>query len=291
MSALNYIELPPPAWLSNSVEVFWCRKLSHRVLFLPQGVFDLIIHNQPLNYSAVNKQDTFSSVPAGISLLGQQVNAYNLDSTQAQWIFGIRLKPFSFLKQNFISSLEAKNTLESVTHLLSQHPFLFALLPLLEQLSEQTLQTDVPVLIKQVCPWLHSQFIANDFIISPILRAQTNAILTARGDIQISDICHHFSVSKVTLRQHFLNNIGLLPKELCKIWRLNNFLLETQNHQQTLTDSAINAGYFDQAHLNREFKSLLGQTPKTYLQSQSYQNNLAVQASINKRFVGEYDPF
>lgn len=291
MSALNYIELPPPAWLSNSVEAFWCRKLSTQTLFLPQGVFDLIIHTQPISFFAANKQHIVANVPAGISILGQQTNAYNIDSAQTQWIFGIRLKPFSFLKQNFISSLEAKNTLESVTHLLNQHQFLYTLQPLLVQLSEQTLQAELPVIIKQVCPWLHSQFIANDFVISPVLRAQTNAILTARGDIQINDICHHFSVSKVTLRQHFLNNMGLLPKELCKIWRLNNFLLQTQNHLQTLTDSAINAGYFDQAHLNREFKSILGQTPKAYLKSQSYQHNLAVQASINKRFIGEYDPF
>ena len=286
-----YFELLPPAWLSHSVEVFWCQNLSKHTLFIPQGVFDLLLHSQPIGFSKIDKQLPIKQVPTGVSILGQQISAYTLYSKHPQWIFGVRLKPFSFLKQHFMSSLEVKNTIESITQLLSHSGYLNDVLPLLTQLNEDHINIQMQPIIEKITPWLHSQFIANDYVISERLRAETNAILNARGDIKISEMCETFSISKVTLRQHFLDNIGLLPKELCKIWRLNNFLLHSQSATQTLTESAINAGYFDQAHLNREFKSLLGQTPKRYLNSAEPHLNQGFQAAINNRFIGKYDPF
>lgn len=287
----NYFELLPPGWLSHSVEVFWCQKLSEHAFFIPQGVFDLLLHSQPISFSKIDDQLFIKQVPTGVSILGQQISAYTLYSQHPQWIFGVRLKPFSFLKQPFMSSLEVKNTIESITQLLSHSGYLNDVLPLLTQLNENHINIQMQPIIEKITPWLHSQFIANDYVISERLRAETNAILNARGDIKISDMCETFSISKVTLRQHFLDNIGLLPKELCKIWRLNNFLLHNQSATQTLTESAINAGYFDQAHLNREFKSLLGQTPKLYLKSAEPHLNQGFQAAINNRFIGKYDPF
>ena len=286
-----YLELPPPAWLSHSVEVFWCQKLSEHAFFIPQGIFDLLLHSRPISFSKIDDQLSIKQVPAGTSILGQQISAYTLYSQRPQWIFGVRLKPFSFLKQQFMSSLEVKNTIESITQLLSHSDYLNDVLPLLTQLNENHINIQMQPIIEKITPWLHCQFIANDYVISERLRAETNAILNARGDIKISDICEMFSISKVTLRQHFLDNIGLLPKELCKIWRLNNFLLHSQSATQTLTESAMNAGYFDQAHLNREFKCLLGQTPKRYLNSAEPHFNQGFQAAINNRFIGKYDPF
>ena len=286
-----YLELPPPAWLSHSVEVFWCQKLSEHAFFIPQGIFDLLLHSRPISFSKIDDQLSIKQVPAGTSILGQQISAYTLYSKHPQWIFGVRLKPFSFLKQQFMSSLEVKNTIESITQLLSHSDYLNDVLPLLTQLNENHINIQMQPIIEKITPWLHCQFIANDYVISERLRAETNAILNARGDIKISDICEMFSISKVTLRQHFLDNIGLLPKELCKIWRLNNFLLHSQSATQTLTESAMNAGYFDQAHLNREFKCLLGQTPKRYLNSAEPHFNQGFQAAINNRFIGKYDPF
>ena len=286
-----YLELPPPAWLSHSVEVFWCQKLSEHAFFIPQGIFDLLLHSRPISFSKIDDQLSIKQVPAGTSILGQQISAYTLYSQRPQWIFGVRLKPFSFLKQQFMSSLEVKNTIESITQLLSHSDYLNDVLPLLTQLNENHINIQMQPIIEKITPWLHCQFIANDYVISERLRAETNAILNARGDIKISDICEMFSISKVTLRQHFLDNIGLLPKELCKIWRLNNFLLHSQSATQTLTESAMNAGYFDQAHLNREFKCLLGQTPKRYLNSAEAHLNQGFQAAINNRFIGKYDPF
>ena len=286
-----YLELPPPSWLSHSIEVFWCQKLSEQALFIPQGVFDLLFHCQPICFSRIGVSQSIEHIPAGASIVGQQISAYTLSSMHPQWIFGVRLKPFSFLKQAFMSSLEVKNAIESITQLLSHSGYLLDVLPKLTHFDQDNIDISMQVIIEKITPWLHTQFIANDFVISPRLRAETNAILNARGDIKISDMCERFSISKVTLRQHFLDNIGLLPKELCKIWRLNNFLLYSQSSTQTLTESAINAGYFDQAHLNREFKSLLGQTPKRYLNSAESQLNQGFQATINNRFIGKYDPF
>ncbi|MEO2266450.1 helix-turn-helix transcriptional regulator [Pseudoalteromonas pernae] len=285
----DYIEVKPPAWLSPYIEAFWLRKVSGSVSLFPQGVFDLLLHNEPLSYCGINSQN--SSLRAGMSLLGQQLYAYHITSSQPQWVLAVRLKPFAFFQQSHIRAYDIKNGCESVNELFISSYNFEPLFTWLNALNDQVDNDEISRGIHLLAPWLQTQFCSSHFALSPTLRAQTNSILDTRGNILISDICQRFDTSKVTLRSHFMSHVGLLPKELCKVWRINHFLLHAANSNLNLTEASYNAGYFDQAHLNREFKSMFGQTPKAFLKSQVVSTPQIASLSIQNRFSGQYDPF
>lgn len=68
-----------------------------------------------------------------------------------------------------------------------------------------------------------------------------------------------FAVSYRQLQRDFLSVMGLTPKEYVGILRFDQAfkLLNEYN----LTEAALNAGYWDQAHMIRDFKKMSGFTP------------------------------
>jgi hypothetical protein len=65
------------------------------------------------------------------------------------------------------------------------------------------------------------------------------------------------------LRRRHLDLVGLSPKAFQRIRRFQRALVLVE--QSPLADAALEAGYFDQAHLNRDFRDLADMTPGQYL--------------------------
>lgn len=62
----------------------------------------------------------------------------------------------------------------------------------------------------------------------------------------------------------FLEEVGVSPKLYSRIVRLNAVLATLDaSERPSAVDFALEAGYFDQAHLLRDFRSLVGRTPST----------------------------
>ncbi|WP_125721131.1 AraC family transcriptional regulator [Pseudoalteromonas rubra] len=289
MEQFDYKEILPPDWLSSFVEPFWIRRVSGCASFFPQGVFELLFHSMPLTYSSVIHEP--KAVPAGVSLVGQQLTAYKISSAQPQWVVGVRLKPFAYFQPQQVAASEVKNTIESMQHVFGNSRELDTVLEWLKACPEQLPETQFQRIMATLMPWLKRLFYCPDFTFPERLRAKTNTILDARGNILIADICEQFEISKVTLRNHFVSKIGLSPKELCKVWRMNSFLLNASHYPGDLTGAALASGYFDQAHLNREFKSVIGLTPKAYLTAQNGYDKHQSSQVVYSRFIGHYDPF
>ena len=67
------------------------------------------------------------------------------------------------------------------------------------------------------------------------------------------------------LNELFRKAYGISPKEFEKIVRFQNILIQLEQNKR-IADAAIEAGYYDQSHLLKEFRSLVGITPKMYIQ-------------------------
>ncbi|WP_370277516.1 helix-turn-helix domain-containing protein, partial [Pontibacterium sp.] len=72
---------------------------------------------------------------------------------------------------------------------------------------------------------------------------------------------------KYGLERLFKQWVGISPKHYSRLLRVNlaRSALRKAEGNISLTDAALNAGYFDQAHFNREFKQVVGLTPGQYL--------------------------
>lgn len=84
----------------------------------------------------------------------------------------------------------------------------------------------------------------------------------------IAPLLQYLHITERQLQRYFEATIGINPLRFANIIRLQKFLKLLRNNQgrETLTQLAAEAGYYDQAHLVREFKKFCGLTPTAYLQ-------------------------
>ncbi len=62
----------------------------------------------------------------------------------------------------------------------------------------------------------------------------------------------------------FLQAVGLTPRLYVRVQRFQKVLRLMQQQAPSLADIAFEAGYSDQPHFNRDFRSFSGLTPEQY---------------------------
>lgn len=91
-----------------------------------------------------------------------------------------------------------------------------------------------------------------------------------RGNISIQTMEKRLGISGRHLERLFRTKVGLSPKELSKIIRLNHALQELKADAGTSLFSLSHAtGYYDQAHFSRDFKSIADVAPSRLLSEPS----------------------
>lgn len=103
-------------------------------------------------------------------------------------------------------------------------------------------------------------------IISNFVKATVNTIFNTNGNTSIAAITKDNTAIKRQLERHFKKQIGISPKQLSKVIRLQASLQMMINQQnETLTHIAYENEYFDQNHFIKDFKEFVGITPKEFL--------------------------
>ncbi|MFT6866415.1 MAG: AraC-like DNA-binding protein [Cyclobacteriaceae bacterium] len=88
-----------------------------------------------------------------------------------------------------------------------------------------------------------------------------------KGEIKIKELNDILGICKSTLEQKFNREVGMSPKEFCKIEKLSNFLKNYFEFcgEMTLTQLTFKSGYYDQSHLIKDFKYYVEDSPKRFL--------------------------
>lgn len=95
--------------------------------------------------------------------------------------------------------------------------------------------------------------------------ALCNEIRLRAGALSVDQMTHLSSTSARTLERLFKSQVGLPPKLFCRIVRLQAVIRSAGSHDpSSLRDAALDAGYYDQAHFLKDFKSLAGVAPSTF---------------------------
>lgn len=100
----------------------------------------------------------------------------------------------------------------------------------------------------------------------PMVMATTNWIMARNGLFKAEELIDFAGYNQRTIERAFHNLVGIAPKKLGSIIRLHHFLGEIKGtgNKYNFTSNVFDAGYFDQAHLIREFRKITGLTPTTY---------------------------
>jgi len=90
-------------------------------------------------------------------------------------------------------------------------------------------------------------------------------IRSHKGRISVEALANSLKISIRHLERKFIKRIGIPPKQLCRIFRIKNVLIDSKISRYDSASLAIESGYFDQSHFIREFKYFTGYSPMTYL--------------------------
>lgn len=95
--------------------------------------------------------------------------------------------------------------------------------------------------------------------------AAMQAIERRPTTVRIAELDGLSSLSRRRLTRLFALQVGMLPKTYARLLRFRRVLAEVHAHPVvSWADVAVDCGYFDQAHLTRDFKHFSGFTPAQY---------------------------
>jgi AraC-like DNA-binding protein len=106
--------------------------------------------------------------------------------------------------------------------------------------------------------------------VSPEVRHAWRLLLRSGGALQVSELAEHTGWSERHLRTAFRTETGLTPKAAARVIRFNRARRMLQQRAEqgrplALAGLAADCGYYDQAHLAREFRELAGCPPSEWV--------------------------
>lgn len=83
------------------------------------------------------------------------------------------------------------------------------------------------------------------------------------GNIRIAVLAEKLHISQGRLEKRFRKVVGASPKKFASLVRMRT-LVNKASKEETFTKLGLHAGYFDQAHFIKDFKSFTGETPEQF---------------------------
>jgi AraC-like DNA-binding protein len=90
-------------------------------------------------------------------------------------------------------------------------------------------------------------------------------MLSTSGLIHIADLANEIGWSRRHFGERFRAEIGLAPKQAARILRFERAGALLRRGHLDLAGLAVECGYYDQAHLSNEWRTLAGCSPRTWI--------------------------
>ncbi len=118
-----------------------------------------------------------------------------------------------------------------------------------------------------VCDDVLTRLADTDVVVAGELRHTWRTLVRTGGTASIATLAHNMGWSRQHLARRFGDEFGLGPKLAARVVRLERArrMLGSMPSFVTMAQVAATCGYFDQAHLNRDFAELAGYTPTAWL--------------------------
>lgn len=259
---MNYQTFQPHPDLASLVKCYWTLEVpsavnSQRQRIIPDGCIEMafILGEDIKRYTS---EDEFIIQPRAM-VLGQITEPFFIEPTGYVNSFAVRFYPYGFA--NFVTtSIKDLANKETPIDLLFGEKATKAL--------EQKIihATDT---IKRI--GIIERFLLDELnhkaTIDNIVKTTIDALLSTNGSTPINAILKDNLSKRRQLERKFLKQIGISPKQLGKVIRLQTALKMLLNQQsENLTKIAYESEYYDQAHFIKDFKEFTGSNPKEFLE-------------------------
>lgn len=258
---MDYQTFQPSDELRSLIKCFWTLEVpsqynSEKQRIVPDGCMELIflLGDDIKRYISENE---FIIQPRAI-VVGQITKPFIIQPAGYVHCFAARFFPYGFA--NFIheplSKLENKET--PISELFG--------ISLANELEQKVLEAKgTPQRIKIIEDFLLEK-LSEKFTIDNIVKLTVDTLIDTSGNSQIKTILKDNLSKRRQLERKFLKQIGMSPKQLGKVLRLQTALkLLLSQKVETFTEIAFESEYYDQNHFIKDFKEFTGVTPKEFL--------------------------
>jgi AraC-like DNA-binding protein len=129
--------------------------------------------------------------------------------------------------------------------------------------------------IRTVVRWIDRR-LAQGIRLDPAVAWVVAEIHRRHGGVSIAALRERTGLSKSRLASTFLAQVGVSPKQFARVIRFRRVLTQLHAAPLPLSGLALDSGYYDQPHMNAEFKALSGYTPVEFLQATRYPRSVSV---------------
>lgn len=261
---MNYKTYAPNTDLSAFVKCYWTLEAPKEIKpekqrIVPDGCMEMIFHYGDL-FKQYFEDGKYISQPKSF-VFGQITYPLDIESTGEIGIFAIRFHPEGFAPFATIPIYDMENRAVPLQELFGKEGLLLEK----EVLNALTNEDRVKII---------ESFLLNKLIvpesIDRVTKSSVEIIMRLNGQLSVDELAEDLNINRRQLERKFSSVIGLSPKQLSKIIRLQATLKMLENNQFTsLTSVAYEGNYYDQAHFINDFKEFTGVSPKKF-----YANNL-----------------
>lgn len=245
--------------LADFVKCYWTLESSkdktpQKNTIIPDGTMKLIFHYGDLYWH--HPQNGTPFLQPRCFLIGQLTQPYVVEPVGDTGTFVVRFHPNGFLPFSTLPIKEMENTAIPLEQLFGKES---------EELEKSILTaTSTTQRISIIESFLLNR-LADKKLIDQIVKVAIETISTGNGQLSIDEISKQTNQNRRLLARKFSSKVGLSPKQLSKIIRLQAALktLLTKDVSR-LTNLAYENEYFDQAHFIKDFKEFTGLTPKEF---------------------------
>ncbi|WP_109829775.1 helix-turn-helix transcriptional regulator [Reichenbachiella versicolor] len=120
--------------------------------------------------------------------------------------------------------------------------------------------------ITQIYDYLETKFSQSRADEVSIIRDLYEYVINSPKESTIESFCDEKKISYMSIYRLFGRILNITPKKFVRLvkFRIANYRIFQTNER--LTKVSTNSGYYDQPHFVKEFKDLVGVTPKEYIQ-------------------------
>ena len=225
---------------------------------MPDGCVSLIINleqDETRIYDAdnVNKLTKLS----GCSVVGPHSRCFVIDTDEQACVIGVCFRPAGAVPFLKLPSDELQNQHVDLQDLWGR---------LARELRERALAAKTPAAKVRVVELALLERAAGMFDGQPVVEYAVENFLLRPAATRISDVADKTGFSTRWFIELFKQHVGMTPKLFCRVRRFQKVLRRiTSGQPLNWTETALQCGYFDQAHFIHDFRAFSGINPSKYL--------------------------
>ena len=258
---MQYYEIAPSYPLNRYIKAYWFLEGTIPAGYLqperifPDGCMELIIHYGDA-FHKVNKNNIEKQLNSFV--YGQLEEYIELLPSASTGVMGIKFYPQGLSHFTDVPVNEFKNLAIGLSNIFKND-----CRQLEAAISDAKDATERVAFVERFLYNCLKEPQTNNGLVNSIIAD----IYKSKGNITIAEIVQRYKTGERQVERLVTQSVGLSPKLFSRIVRFQQ-VFNLAPAANNLTGLALEAGYFDQAHFSREFKSFTGLSPRQFFKGQ-----------------------